>query len=798
MAGASGVKAGRAWIEITALDKTGKMLASIANKFRNFGTRLTSMGQTAFGGALATALPVGMGVKVFMDFDDAMRRVEARSSGTAAEMARLREQAKELGRTTSATAAQVGELQAILAQKGFSRTQIEQMTPGVLALARGAGTGNAMKDIEDATQAASTVLRSFGMSASESNRVADVLTTTVNNSAVSLESLIESFKFVGPLAKMAGMSLEDTAAAIGQMGNLSYEGTLAGTGLRRLLLELSSEAKRAKFNEMLKGMNGMSVEMVDAKGNLLPIPDILFSIGEAIKDLGSAEKAQVLEKLFGKIGITPAAILSGNKNPFVDLRKKLLESGGAAVRTQQMMESGIGGSWRMLTSAVEGLALAIGEALAGNLMAFSTWIQGITGSTARWVSENQATIIGIGLLIVSLGAGGAALMAMGLAVKVLSAGLMLLSTVATLIGGAFVFLASPVGIAIALFVALGAAVVLMSDTAAQALGNFLSFTSESFSGIISSATAGITGIKDALALGDIEAASAIAWASVKLIWLQGCDYVLRIWEGFKNAINGAVLGFTTGFLYAVSAFMTNLTLIWSVGWNSLNVIAYDFVAFFRDMIIGNLVPLLNTLADAMAYVSQDTADKMKGIIGQIDEATTLRSKEDVIRERDTEAKAIIDAGNKDRSDIVTNHKQKAESNRMADSVGKALRQQEIEAAKAEIKGLLTGVEEKKKEAEKKAANEWLQSNFDRLATPDIVPPEVTNLGHKNMGTPEVDFPAQTLDSLERGSVEAVKKAAENKNKPFEALLKVNESQLKELEELNDKAEDGATVEEYNA
>ena len=158
--------------------------------------------------------------------------------GTAQSMAELRKQAQELGRSTSFTAVQVGDLQAKLAQKGFGRNAIKEMTDDVLALARAAGEGGE----EDAVMSADLIsgtLRAYQMEASEAGRVADVFTTAVNNSNFSLQGLLDGMAKAGPLASDFGLTLEETVATLASMTNLNITASESGVALQSFLARMS-------------------------------------------------------------------------------------------------------------------------------------------------------------------------------------------------------------------------------------------------------------------------------------------------------------------------------------------------------------------------------------------------------------------------------------------------------------------------------------------------------------------------------------------------------------------------------
>jgi TP901 family phage tail tape measure protein len=71
----------------------------------------------------------------------------------------------------------------------------------------------------------SATLRQFKLGAEDATRVADVLTKTANSTFNTVESLGESMKYAGPVAHELGLSLEDTAAILGTLGNAGIQGS---------------------------------------------------------------------------------------------------------------------------------------------------------------------------------------------------------------------------------------------------------------------------------------------------------------------------------------------------------------------------------------------------------------------------------------------------------------------------------------------------------------------------------------------------------------------------------------------
>ena len=133
---------------------------------------------------------------------------------TEKQMAGLTARARELGRDTKLTAVEVGQGMEYLTMAVFNARQTVQAIGGVLDVAAAAGTD-------------------LGRT---SDIVSNVLTKTFTSSNTTLESPGETMKYVAPVAKSAGASIELMAAMVGVLGDAGIQVSMAGTTLRNTFL----------------------------------------------------------------------------------------------------------------------------------------------------------------------------------------------------------------------------------------------------------------------------------------------------------------------------------------------------------------------------------------------------------------------------------------------------------------------------------------------------------------------------------------------------------------------------------
>ncbi len=158
------------------------------------------------------------------------------------------------------------------------------MTGAVMNLARATGT-----DATVSSGIMSATIRQFSLEATDAVRVSDRLTAAANMSFNSVESLGEALQYAGPVAADANMSLEETLAVLGTLGNLGIQGSEAGTALRRLLTLGSAESE--KFQKVF------GVATKDAQGNARDLVDILGEVAAASANMGSGDRAKLQRSL---------------------------------------------------------------------------------------------------------------------------------------------------------------------------------------------------------------------------------------------------------------------------------------------------------------------------------------------------------------------------------------------------------------------------------------------------------------------------------------------------------------------
>lgn len=365
---------------------------------------------SAAGGALGGGMLYGAKhlLSSGYEFDAAMSKVQAlaRIEKDSAELSALRKQARTLGATTSFTATDAASGQGFLAMAGFSPDQVLKAMPGVLSMAKAGDT-----DLARTADISSNILTGFGLQADEMNKVADVLTMTFTTSNTTLEMLGGTMKYVGPVARAAGMSLEQAAATAGLLGNAGIQATQAGTTLRSMLLRLSAPTSGASA-----ALKELGVHALDAQGNVRDIPSILRDVAIATKQLGSGTRLSYLKKIFGEEPAAGMAELIAQQGAqgiekYVAI---LRNASGTAQGVASVMANNLKGDLLTAQSAFADLGISVSDAVNPALRTLTRIVTGYLGRASQWVQENPRLARTIGVITLTLGGVLAALSTMAL------------------------------------------------------------------------------------------------------------------------------------------------------------------------------------------------------------------------------------------------------------------------------------------------------------------------------------------------------------------------------------------------
>ena len=362
-------------------------LKELAQQFRVTGQESNKSSTTILGAvkkyvAIGTAIAeLKKATNIFTAFDDEMRKVQATSGATAVEMNNLTTQAKELGRTTRWSASEAAQAQFEFAKAGFNANEIYKAIPGILNIATASQLG-----LAEATEITSGVLRMFKLDASQSTTVGDMLAKTANSTSTDVQGLGEALKYAGVDSRNFGMNLQQTLGILGKLGNEMLKSGTAGTGLQAVFTNLQNKSKARMLVEA-----GVNLTIDGKYRNFL---DILKDIKKATSTMEDAQAKTFITNVFGEQGSQAMKrLLDVPTNELNGLIKEIEDSKGYAQKVAEIYDGGLGGAFKNLSSAIEGVSISFIEILAPSFTTITNIIStAINVATAffDWLNSGSA------------------------------------------------------------------------------------------------------------------------------------------------------------------------------------------------------------------------------------------------------------------------------------------------------------------------------------------------------------------------------------------------------------------------
>ncbi|ABY46824.1 phage tail tape measure protein [Bacillus mycoides] len=353
---------------------------------------MSSLGKASAVAGVAMVGAIGASVQSAMNFEQSMAKVKAISGATDTEFAQLTKTAKDLGASTQFSASQAAEGLSFLSMAGFKAQDSIDALPAVLNLAAVGGM-----DLGKSADIASNIMTGFGLSAKDTDKAVDILAKTMTTANTDLDMLGMGMKYVAPVASALGWGMEDTATAIAKMSDAGIQGSQAGTSLRAMLLSLANPT-----GQTAKAFDELGISVVDANGQFKPLPELIGHISGKMEGMTDAQKTVTAAQLVGtEASAGFLALISQGQGSLEGYKRSLENAGGTAERVARIQQETLKGAWDELTSAVEGLAIEIGEAFLPALTNMAGGMAGLVGVIGKL--DPQFVSFGLTLGAVSAG-----------------------------------------------------------------------------------------------------------------------------------------------------------------------------------------------------------------------------------------------------------------------------------------------------------------------------------------------------------------------------------------------------------
>lgn len=297
-------------------------------------------------------------VEVGSSFEAGMSEVEAISGATGSELEALENKAKSLGSSTKFSATEAANAMTNMSLAGWSVNQTLSGIDGVLQLAAASNM-----DLADASQIVTDNISTFNLEASQSTHLADMMAYAQANSSTTAAELGEAYKNCGANMNAAGQDIETTTSFLEALANNGLRSSEAGTSLAAIMRDLTSKMKDGKI-----AIGDTSVEVMDSNGNFRDMTDVLKDVENATDGMGDAQKQAALMSTFTSDSIKGLnMLLNTGADQVAGYEDSLRNCSGAASDMADTMQDNLQGKLTELSSATEGLGIAVYDYISGPL-----------------------------------------------------------------------------------------------------------------------------------------------------------------------------------------------------------------------------------------------------------------------------------------------------------------------------------------------------------------------------------------------------------------------------------------------
>lgn len=372
----------------SAIDMAGEQLSGfasggVADALGSIGAAAETAGRALTMHITGKLLDVGQAaLQVGMDFDASMSNVYGLMSSlnlSQDQMDALRDTAREMGATTKFSASEAADAMGYMALAGWDDAQVIAGIPGVLNLAAAANM-----DLAKASDIVTDTMTPFGMAAERAGEAADVFAYAQANSNTTVEALGEAMKYAAPTADAFGMTLQDTAAAMGVLANAGIKGSQGGTTLNAMLRDMKNNAKNGAI-----AIGKTKVALTNADGSYRSYAAIIRDIDKATSSMTASQRDAALGAIFGDESLKGIlATLKQGPDALDAMTEGMYACGGAAEDMAATMGDNLKGDLAILESGAQDMAIALSDWL---MPAARGVVQGITDMIGKFNALDDGT-----------------------------------------------------------------------------------------------------------------------------------------------------------------------------------------------------------------------------------------------------------------------------------------------------------------------------------------------------------------------------------------------------------------------
>lgn len=246
------------------LDKAGSKLQAFGAKTqavgKNLSTKLT----------LPLSLAGGAALKLAVDFDKSMTKIQSLVGVAAADVDKMGETAKKMATDTGKSAAEAAEALFFITSAGLrGKEATDVLNASLKAAAVGLGETATVADL------ATSAMNAYGSANLNAEAATDVMVSAVREGKLEASELAQSMGAVLPVASNMGVQFHEVGAAFAALSRTGTGAAEAATQIRSILTSLLKPTKQAEDQLSALGLSSAGLRQSLKEDGLLATLEIL-------------------------------------------------------------------------------------------------------------------------------------------------------------------------------------------------------------------------------------------------------------------------------------------------------------------------------------------------------------------------------------------------------------------------------------------------------------------------------------------------------------------------------------------
>ena len=440
-------------------------------------------------------------------------------------------------------------------------------------------------------------MSALGMGVDEAGTMVDQMAKTASTTNTSVSQLGEAILTIGGTAKTVKGGTAELNTALGILANNGIKGAEGGTHLRNVIMSLQTPTDKAA-----DCIESLGLKVYDSQGNMRAMNDILGDLNTSMDGMTAAEKQNIISTIFNKTDIAAVnALLSGTGDSWNEMQSAIENSAGAAQQMADTQLDNLQGQLTILKSALEGLAISIGELVLPYIKQMVGWIQSFVDWLNSLDEGVKKVIVTVALVAAAVGpvliVVGKVMSSVGTIMTTVPKLVSMVKTVGTGLQALWgVLAANPIALIIAAIAALVAGFIYLWNTNEE----FRQFWIDLWENLKAAVTTAVEAIGTFLAT---------AWEAIKTtaetVWNAISAFFTGLWTGIQTLFTTVVTAISTFLTTAWTTIQTTAMTIWNAISTFFSTILTAIQTVFSTVwnaIRSTVVTIVNTISSTVSSV----------------------------------------------------------------------------------------------------------------------------------------------------------------------------------------------------